>query len=146
MGCNSPVELGHLVDDLLPTSATPAQFLAYSTNWAKGSKSSVTYTQPAFVNVLQQIKTWTSNNVIEPACLAVSDQQQVALFTNGETAMTEANTYGIPALYTKATKPSFPVGWFMMPPMRPGAKVPFWNYSGSMYVVPAHAPGTKLWR
>ncbi len=144
VGCNSPVELGHLVDDLLPTSATPSQFLAYSTNWAKGTKSSVTYTGPAFVNVLQQIKTWTTDKVIEPACLAVSDQQQAALFTDGETAMTESSTYGIPSLYTKATKPSFPVGWFMMPPMRPGVKVPFWNYSGSMYVVPTHAPDKSL--
>lgn len=144
VGCNSPVELGHLVDDLLPTSATPAQFHAYETNWVKGSKSSVTYTDPAFVNVLKQIKLWTTDGVIEPACLAVNDSQQTALFTDGETAMDESSTYGIPGLYAKATKPSFPVGWFMMPPMRPGVKVPFWNYSGSMYVVPTHAPDKAL--
>ena len=144
LGCNSTVALGHLVDDLLPTSATPSQFLAYTGDWHKGSKSPVQFTDSPFVNVLQTIENWATEGTLEPGCLSVNDTENYGNFANGEAAMYEGSTYNVPEIIAAATKPAFPVGWFMMPPITAGVKTPFWNYSGSMFVVPTHAPDVAL--
>lgn len=143
LACGSASGLGHTVDGLLPTSATKDEYQSYISDWRPGSTATTKYTDPAFTNVLRTLNDWRDKKVTEPGCLAQNDDSILALFQSGKVSMKEGNSYEIPSLFG-STKPSFPVGWFMAPPINPGAKTPFWDYTGDMLVVPTHAQHKTL--
>jgi raffinose/stachyose/melibiose transport system substrate-binding protein len=135
---------GHLVDALLATSATPAQFKAYMTNWRKGSDSSVKYSDPAFQRVLQTIVDWNKRGIFTNGFVSNTMEQGDALFMSGKVAMDQGGSWT--AGIARSQKPSFGFGWFLYPPVRTSQPARFQVYAGNAWTIPVQAKNPDLAR
>jgi ABC-type glycerol-3-phosphate transport system substrate-binding protein len=142
VGGSSPFDLGHTLDALLPTAVTPEQYSAMITNFKPGSPTDVKYTDPGFVKVLQTIQDWQTKGIYQKGMLGMDTTQAQALFTSGKLAMLQGGNYSYADL--KAAKPSFGMGWFLLPPLTPGHKTPFDAFNGDTFVIPAKATNPAL--
>lgn len=142
VGGSSPYDLGHTLDALLPTAVTPEQYAAMLTNFKPGSPTDVKYTDPGFVKVLQTIQDWQKKGIYQKGMLGMDTTQAQALFTSGKLAMLQGGNYSYADL--KAAKPSFDMGWFLLPSLTPGRATPFDAFNGDTLVIPAKAANPAL--
>lgn len=144
VGGSSPFDLGHTLDALLPTAVTADRYDALLTNFKPGSPTDVKYTDPGFVQVLQIILDWQNNGIYQNGMLGMDTDQAQALFTSGKLAMLQGGNYSYAGL--KDAKPSFDMGWFLLPPLTPDRKTPFDAYNGDTLVIPVKAANPSLAR
>ncbi|WP_314177169.1 ABC transporter substrate-binding protein [Streptomyces winkii] len=142
VGGSSPYDLGHTLDALLPTAVSKSDYEAMLTNFKPGSPTKVKYTDPGFVKVLKTIQDWQKKRVYQKGMLGMDTTQAQALFTSGKLATLQGGNYSYAEL--KAAKPSFDMGWFLLPPLTPGRKTPFNAFNGDTLVVPAKAGNPEL--
>ncbi|MEV6156809.1 extracellular solute-binding protein [Nonomuraea sp. NPDC052129] len=142
VGGSSPYDLGHTLDALLPTAVPAEDYDAMLTNFKPGSPTDVKYTDPGFVKVLQTIQDWQKKGIYQNGMLGMDTDQAQGLFTSGKLAMLQGGNYTYSSL--KEAKPSFEMGWFLLPPLTPGRKTPFDAFNGDTLVVPAKAANPDL--
>lgn len=142
VGGSSPYDLGHTLDALLPTAVSESDYQAMLTNFKPGSPTNVKYTDPGFVKVLQTIRDWQKKGIFQKGMLGMDTTQAQALFTSGRLAMLQGGNYSYADL--KAAKPSFDMGWFLLPPLTAGRKTPFNAFNGDTLVIPAKAANPGL--
>jgi raffinose/stachyose/melibiose transport system substrate-binding protein len=142
VGGSSPYDLGHTLDALLPTAVTAEQYQAMLTNFKPGSPTDVKYTDPGFVKVLQTIQDWQDKGIYQKGMLGMDTTQAQALFTSGKLALLQGGNYSYADL--KAAKPSFDMGWFLLPPLTPGRTTPFDAFNGDTFVIPKKAANPAL--
>ncbi|GGZ15247.1 hypothetical protein GCM10010300_69100 [Streptomyces olivaceoviridis] len=142
VGGSSPYDLGHTLDALLPTGVSESDYQALLTNFKPGSPTNVKYTDPGFVNTLKTIQDWQKKGVFQQGMLGMDTTQAQALFTSGKLAMLQGGNYSYADL--KAAKPSFGMGWFLLPPLTQGRTTPFDAFNGDTLVIPAKASNPQL--
>ncbi|MES4908251.1 MULTISPECIES: extracellular solute-binding protein [unclassified Streptomyces] len=142
VGGSSPYDLGHTLDALLPTAVSKSDYQAMLTNFKPGSPTNVKYTDPGFVKVLRTIQGWQKKGVFQKGMLGMDTTQAQALFTSGRLAMLQGGNYSYADL--KAAKPSFDMGWFLLPPLTEGRETPFNAFNGDTLVIPAKAANPAL--
>lgn len=142
VGGSSPYDLGHTLDALLPTAVSADDYNALLTNFKPGSPTDVKYTDPGFVKVLQTIQDWQKKGIYQNGMLGMDTDQAQGLFTSGKLAMLQGGNYTYSSL--KEAKPSFEMGWFLLPPLTPGQKTPFDAFNGDTLVVPVKAANPDL--
>lgn len=142
VGGASPYDLGHLLDTLLPTAVSPAEYSGLLTNFKPGSPTTYKYTDPGVVTALRTIAQWKKAGIFETGMTGMDTPQVQALFTSGKLAMLQGGNYTYPDLV--AAKPSFTMGWFLLPSLTPGRATPFDAYSGDTFVVPTKAANKAL--
>ncbi|MGW3462272.1 extracellular solute-binding protein [Streptomyces olivaceoviridis] len=142
VGGSSPYDLGHTLDALLPTGVSESDYQVLLTNFKPGSPTNVKYTDPGFVNTLKTIQDWQKKGVFQQGMLGMDTTQAQALFTSGKLAMLQGGNYSYADL--KAAKPSFGMGWFLLPPLTQGRTTPFDAFNGDTLVIPAKAANPQL--
>lgn len=142
VGGASPYDLGHTLDALLPTGVSADQYSAMLTNFKPGSPTDVKYTDPGFVKVLQTIQDWQKKGIYQNGMLGMDTTPAQALFTSGKLAMLQGGNYSYTSL--KEAKPSFDMGWFLLPSLTPGRPTPFDAFNGDTLVIPAKAANPEL--
>ena len=143
VGGASPYDLGHDVDALFPTAVSTEQFKSYLADWQPGTPETVKYTDPGFAQVLQTLMNWKQRGVFEDGFQAFQVQQVQGEFAAGKVAMIQGGVYS-PAVLQQAGVDPNNLGWFMSPPILPGATTPFDVYAGDSFVIPTHAQHQQL--
>ena len=109
-----------LIDALLPTAATPQQMTNYLSNWQKGVKPTVSYTDGPFVKTLQQLKDYADNGVFQKGFAGITDLAAVeASFVSQQSGMLLDGVWYAGTL--AITPPGFAYDWVLLPPVD-GAK------------------------
>jgi raffinose/stachyose/melibiose transport system substrate-binding protein len=135
VGGNTSYHLGHLVDMLLQTAATPAQYDSLLTNWQSSVPATVKYTDPAFVNTLQTLKDFQSNGVFQSGMLSQDYTQAEALFAAGKLGMFMGGTW-TPSELNGSLKVPFKYDYILPPTLNPAQTTKFEGVATDAFVLP----------
>jgi raffinose/stachyose/melibiose transport system substrate-binding protein len=142
VGGSSAFDLGHTFDALLPTAVSAKDYASLLTNFKPGQPTTVKYTDPGVVSALSTIASWQKKGVYQDGMLGMDDTKAGALFTGGSIGMVQGGTYSWANI--TAAKPTFKVGWALMPPLTAGRQTPFDAFNGDTFVVPKKAAHPAL--
>ncbi len=130
-----PGRYGWMVDQLLESSATPEQMKNYLTSFDKDVPVTATYTDPAFVAAVQQVKDWADNGVFQTGYLGQDDPTAESLFLQGKAAMYLGGNFSVADI----KKAGLHFSWLLLPPVDGGKKVAIPSYHGESMAIPANA-------
>jgi raffinose/stachyose/melibiose transport system substrate-binding protein len=102
-----------MLDALLPTSATTEQLQNYLTSWQSAVPETAKYTDPAFVDAVNQLQAYQKNGVYQSGFLAADTPAVEALFQKGDIGMMIDGSW-MTATFRKSMKD---VGWLLLPPV-----------------------------
>jgi raffinose/stachyose/melibiose transport system substrate-binding protein len=133
-----------LVDTLLDTAATPAQYANYLQNYQTKVPIRVSYTSQPFIRALEAENALAQHKIFQPGFMGVnSDGPTDSMFAAGRAGMLLDGEYTVAGLQQDGMK--FHLGWALLPPV-PGSSeqnVPS-LFIGDAFAVPAKAANTKL--
>lgn len=131
-----------MIDAYLESTTTPAQYQNYLASWQKGTKETVKFTDPPFVNAVKQIQTMGKEGIFESGSLGQSVAQSEATFVSQQAGMLLDGAFSPPVLQKDGIK--FSYDWALLPPVTPGFKMKLSSYNGDAYAIPVKAKNPTL--
>jgi ABC-type glycerol-3-phosphate transport system substrate-binding protein len=131
-----------LIDGLLPTATTAAQYQNYLTNWQKGVPETVKYTDPPFVDSLARVKELADDGVFQTGFMGATVSSAEALFEQGKVGMVLDGSWQAPVYTTDHV--SFAIDWALMPPLESGRKSVLTSYLGDSFGIPVRAKNPQM--
>ncbi|WP_062467430.1 ABC transporter substrate-binding protein [Demequina maris] len=132
-----------MLDAILPTSSTPDELQNYLSSWQTDVAPTVSYTDPAFIDALDQIKAIGDAGVFQDGYLGQDVAQAQALFVTGEAGMLLNGSYSAQQLVNDGmTDDEF--GWAMLPPVDSGPATQLTLYNGDAFAIPARAKNPEM--
>lgn len=143
----SGYESSWMIDTFLNTTATPAQYGNYVSQWKPTTKITSPVTAAPFVKALDAIQLEAQDKIFQPGWLGVTQTSQAeALFLAQKAGMLLDNNVVVQSvLDAKTGGASFPYNWTLFPPA-PGSKETnvMSAYEGDSLGIPAGAKNKAL--
>lgn len=133
---------GWMLDAQLAANADPAALQDFNSSWQTGATQAVEYTDPQFVDSLQQLQDWQDHGVFATGHVGATDDQAQAQFTSGGAAMLLG--HNVSADQIEKAQPTFGFDWFLLPGATAGKPTLPTIYSGDTFAVPTKAANADL--
>jgi raffinose/stachyose/melibiose transport system substrate-binding protein len=127
-----------MVDAFLPTSATPAEYQNYLTNFNPKVPVTTSYADPEFAAVFNRLKVMYDEKMFQDGVIGMNNASTQALFASGKAGMIMGHALTPDALDTLA-KTKLSLNWVLLPPINPAKKSLPIVYNGNTFVIPKNA-------
>ena len=134
-----------LVDVFLPTSASPEQFLNYSTNFNPAVDITANYVDPEFTAVFDQLKAMYDDQMFQDGLLGMDKAATDALFASGNAGMIMGHTL-TPVGIADLAANELNLDWVLLPGINPDQPARPIVYNGNTFVIPANADNPEMAR
>lgn len=132
-----------MTDAFLPTSATPAQFENYATNFNPNVPITVDYADQPFAATFDRLKQMYDDKMFQDGVLGMNNASTQALYASGKADMIMGHALTPNALDTLAKK-TLNLDWTLLPPINSGAKSLPIVYNGNTLVIPKKASNPEM--
>jgi raffinose/stachyose/melibiose transport system substrate-binding protein len=140
IGGDTTYTVSNLIDPFLPTSASDSQLTNYLTNWNPKIAVTASYTDPAFVDVLNQLQSMNSKHYFQNGFLGQTPTQASSVFASGKAGMYLSGNFDV-ATFDQSMKGG--VNWALFPPLS-SSKTPQLDIFVDSMGIPAHAHNPGL--
>lgn len=130
-----------MIDATLPTSANASELQNYLSSWSPSVPVTAKYTDPAFVNVLNQLQAYQKHGVYQDGFLGADQPTTQAAFLQGQAGMVLDGTWDAA---TNRKQLASTIGWLLLPPASDSKKTEITGSFAPGWAVPANAKHKAL--